>query len=235
MPGSGRIGGDSGAAAMPETGREKYMTDQQFREIRAAIQYMDMKPGILSRFYNVKELLYQEIRKDPEAYKAETLFPDPMNGNKIVKCVNLLNAKYTKKIVKFDLTGEDAAVPAEAADLLQSVEVTEHDGTVGLTFHGDFEGDVWLNIPRSNSVTLRNTAVRDVTFDVMGAFNPYQAEGFTLALRRPDLKISIEPAALDGIKGSGEVYVYVLTGDTFYRDRAAKYFTPDPILKVFRG
>lgn len=211
------------------------MTEQEFSEIKAAIQYMDTKPTLLSRFFNVKELLYEEIRRDPAAYKAESLFPNALNDNKIIKCVNILNARYTKDLKKYDLTAREEEVPSEAADFLRKTSVVSHDGKVGIKTEADFTGDVYIRIPRENALTLQNISVKGITFDLMNPFNLYVAEGFTLSFRRPDLWISIEPASLDGIKGSGELYVYVKKENAFYRDRASRYFDPDAVLQVFRG
>ena len=71
----------------------------------------------------------------------------------------------------------------------------------------------------------------------MNVFNTYLTEGFTLALRDKEnnIWVSIEPSALDGIKGSGELYVFVKIGNSFYRDLAIKYFDPEEILNIYRG
>ena len=65
------------------------MTPRDLNEIKAAIKYMDYKPTILSKFFNVKSLLFKEIADDPEYYKAETIFPNPLNDNKIVNNIRI--------------------------------------------------------------------------------------------------------------------------------------------------
>ncbi len=213
------------------------MTAKDLNEIKAAIKYMDYKPTILSKFFNVKSLLFKEIADDPDFYKAETIFPNPLNDNKIVKCINILNAKYTKDLVKADLTASESLVPSPVAELLKGVRLINDHGAVGLKFTTDFKGDVYLNIPRGNEVELKDVEVKDVTFNVMNVFNTYLTEGFTLALRdkENDTWVSIEPYSLDGIKGSGELYVFVKIGNSFYRDLAIKYFDPEEILNIYRG
>ena len=97
------------------------MTDREINEIRAAIKYMDMKPSVLSKFFEIKELLLEEIINDPSGYKVDSIFPNPLNDNKIVKCVNILNAKYTASLTKSDFTSSDSRVPEAAEKILKNI------------------------------------------------------------------------------------------------------------------
>ena len=56
--------------------------------------YMDYKPVMLAKFYDIKSLLFKEILENEDYYKVASILPNPGNDNKIVKCVNILDNKY---------------------------------------------------------------------------------------------------------------------------------------------
>ena len=70
------------------------MEIRDINEIRSAIKYMDYKPVMLAKFYDIKSLLFKEILENEDYYKVASILPNPGNDNKIVKCVNILDKKY---------------------------------------------------------------------------------------------------------------------------------------------
>lgn len=209
---------------------------RDINEIKAAIKYMDFKPVLLSKFYDIKSLLLKEILEDEAFYKIESIMPNPLNDNKIVKCVNILDAKFTKGKEKVDCIKTPASIPAKAIEILDNVELSQVAGSLYLSVDKEFTADVYINIPRGNSTSISNVGINgNVNFEIMNAFNTYVSEGFTLCFRLDDMCIAIEPSALEGIKGQGDVFVYVMDSNAIYKDVASKYFDASKILDVYRG
>ena len=212
------------------------MDKKDLNEIKAAIKYMDYKPLLLSKFYDVKSLLFKEIQEDEEFYKASTVLPNPLNDNKIIKCINILDAKYTKNKEHYDCVRTPVGLPEKAVEILKTMAVTEDGGSVNISVGTEITADIYINIPRGNSMEITNVKLgQDVRFEVMNTFNPYVSEGFIFAIRTEDLSISVEPSSLEGIKGQGDVFVYVMNENAIYKDEADKYFDVSEILKIFRG
>ncbi|MGN0395348.1 MAG: hypothetical protein ACI4EF_08295 [Coprococcus sp.] len=208
------------------------MEQRDINEIRAAIKYMDYKPALLAKFYDIKSLLFAEIMKDEDYYKVSSIMPNPLNDNKIVKCINILDKKY---IGNKEKSGE-AGIPEKAVSILKSIKTKSEGGEIYLSVGSDITADVYLSIPRGNSVTINSMKLgSDVWISVMNSFNAYTSEGFTLAIRMDDMAISIEPSALDGIKGQGDVFIYVMTEYAIYKGLASNYFNTEDILSVYRG
>lgn len=201
-------------------------------EIKAAIKYMDYKPALLSKFYDVKSLLFNEIVENEDAYKVSSIMPNPANDNKIIKCMNILEKKYMGKREK----AGDAGIPEKAVSILKSIKTKTEGTAISLSVGSNITADVYLKIPRGNSMEIKNMKLgEDTWIHVMNFFHPYTSEGFTFAIRMEDMSISIEPSALDGIKGQGDVFVYVMTEYAVYQDFASKYFDTGDILSLYRG
>ena len=101
------------------------MEIRDINEIRSAIKYMDYKPVMLAKFYDIKSLLFKEILENEDYYKVASILPNPGNDNKIVKCVNILDKKYMAGREVVDCTKTPGAIPAEAAEVLKSIRATE--------------------------------------------------------------------------------------------------------------
>lgn len=212
------------------------MDIRDINEIKAAIKYMDYKPALLSKFYDVKSLLFQEIIEHPDTYKVESILPNPMNDNKIIKCMNILDKKFMGDREVVNSVQTAFGLPEKAIDLLKSVKTKTTGASVKLSFDQELQADVYLYIPRGNSMTISNMQITDaVEFEVMNAYNTYVSEGFTLAIRMEDMAIAIEPSALEGIKGQGDVFVYCMTEQAVYKDLASRYFSTEDILANYRG
>lgn len=212
------------------------MDIRDINEIKAAIKYMDYKPALLSKFYDVKSLLFQEIIEHPDTYKVESILPNPMNDNKIIKCMNILDKKFMGDREVVNSVQTAFGLPEKAVDILKSVKIKATGASVKLSFDQEMQADVYLYIPRGNSMTISNMQITDaVEFEVMNAYNTYVSEGFTFALRMEDMAIAIEPSALEGIKGQGDVFVYCMTGQAVYKDLASRYFSTEDILTNYRG
>ena len=127
-------------------------------------------------------------------------------------------------------------LPEKAVEILKTMAVTEDGGSVNISVGTELTADIYINIPRGNSMEITNVKLgQDVRFEVMNTFNPYVSEGFIFAIRTEDLSISVEPSSLEGIKGQGDVFVYVMNENAIYKDEADKYFDVSEILKIFRG
>ncbi len=212
------------------------METRDINEIRSAIKYMDYKPVLLSKFYDVKSLLLKEILEDEAYYKVSSILPNPGNDNKIVKCVNILDKKYMAGREVIDCTKTPGGFPKAAADILKSVKTSVDAVSVKLSFEKELEAELYLNIPRSNSVTITNMKIDASTeIEVMNLYNTYYTEGFTLALHIGNLAVAIEPSALDGIKGQGDVFVYAMTEHAVYKDFGSRYFDVEAIRNYYRG
>ncbi len=219
---------------MPEM--EIRMETTTLNEIKSAIKYMDYTPAYLSKFYDIKSLLFKEISENEEAYKVESIMPNPGNDNKIVKCVNIMNKKYMSGREVIDCTKIPASIPEKAADILKSIKTKEEAPSVKLSFGKNIKADLYMNIPRENSFTLSEANLDENTWiEVINTYNTYYTEGFTLAIHMDGMAISVEPSALEGIKGQGDVFVYVMTDRAIYKDLGSKYFDVSDILKYYRG
>lgn len=215
---------------------DKEMDTSTLNEIKSAIKYMDYKPAFLSKFCDIKSLLFKEIAENPEEYKVDGIMPNPGNDNKIVKCINILDKKYMSKKEIVDCTKTPASLPHEASDILKSISTKEEGASVRLSFAKEFKAGLYMNIPRGNSFTISNMSFdENVWLELINSYNTYYTEGFTLALHLEDMAISIEPSALEGIKGQGNVFVYVMTDEALYKDLGSKYFDVSTILKYYRG
>lgn len=212
------------------------MEIRDINEIKLAIKYMDFKPNLLSKFYDVKALLFSEIVENEEYYKVESIMPNPLNDNKIVKCVNILDAKYTKTKEKIDCIKGDFSLPKAAKEIMDNISIYTKGGSVFLKCGVDFLADIYINLPRENSTTIKNVNInKEMEFEIVNVFNAYASEGFTLAFRGETFSIAIEPSALEGIKGQGDVFVYVMDENAIYKDEASKYFDCKDILKIYKG
>jgi hypothetical protein len=212
------------------------METRDINEIKSAIKYMDFKPQLLAKFYDIKSLLFKEILENEDYYKVSSILPNPVNDDKIVKCVNILDKKYMSGKEVIDCTKTPGELPEKAVRILKSVK-TEVDGAVvKLSFGEEFTADAYINIPRGNSITISGMKFgSEVAVEVINTYNTYMSEGFTFALHLDDVAISIEPSALDGIKGQGDVFVYAMTDNAIYKNLAGKYFDTSDILKYYRG
>ena len=93
-----------------------------------------------------------------------------------------------------------------------------------------------MNIPSGNSLTISDMTITPETeLTVMNLYNTYYTEGFILALHFDEFAVAIEPSALDGIKGQGDVFVYAMTKNAIYKDFGSRYFDVEAILKYYRG
>ena len=212
------------------------MEIRDINEIQSAIKYMDYKPVMLAKFYDIKSLLFKEILENEDYYKVASILPNPGNDNKIVKCVNILDKKYMAGREVVDCTKTPGAIPAEAAEVLKSIRATEDPVSVKLSFGKEMKAEVYMNIPRGNSLTISDMTITPETeLTVMNLYNTYYTEGFTLALHFDDFAVAIEPSALDGIKGQGDVFVYAMTKNAIYKDFGSRYFDVAAILKYYRG
>lgn len=212
------------------------MDIKDINEIKAAIKYMDYKPALLSKFYDVKSLLFEQILENPDVYKADSVLPNPMNDNKIIKCMNILDKKYMGSRAVIDCTKTPGELPQKAVDILKNVKTRLAGAAVKLSVAQEITADVYLNIPRGNSFMISGMKLSEsVELDVMNTYNTYVSEGFTLALHMKDLAVAIEPSALEGIKGQGDVFVYCMTESAIYKDFASNYFNTKDILTYYRG
>lgn len=208
------------------------LTEAQMNKIAFTIRYAESYPALLSKFYHVPQLLLDEMIKNPVNYKAQSVLE---NGN-IKKSLSHLEREYIGSGKIKDLTDTDERVPDKAAEFLSSL-VCEFDGVAICIKTGmDFAGDIYQYIARRNHITTKNTVVPAGTvFQVQNRFNCYETEAFILAFRGTDFSVSITPASADGMKGRGEVFIYVLSNAGSYRDLASKYFDASSVLKLFRG
>lgn len=212
------------------------MEAKDLNEIRSAIKYMEYKPELLSKFYDIKSLLLKEISENEDFYKVDSIFPNPGNDNKIVKCVNILDKKLMSHKEVVDCIKTPASIPEAAASVFRSIKVKEEASSVKLSFGMELEAGAYINIPRANSITISNMKLdENVWIELINTFNTYYTEGFTLALHLDDISVAIEPSALEGIKGQGDVFVYVMTENAIYEDLGSKYFDTSSILKYYRG
>ena len=53
------------------------MEIRDINEIRSAIKYMDYKPVMLAKFYDIKSLLFKEILENEDYYKVASILPNP--------------------------------------------------------------------------------------------------------------------------------------------------------------
>lgn len=209
---------------------------RDINEIKAAIKYMDYKPALLAKFYDVKSLLFNEIIANEEFYKVDSIMPNPLNDNKIIKCMNILDKKYIGNKEVFDGTKSAIGMPDKAAEVLRSVNTKVLGSEVFISIGTDMIADLYISIPRANSINISKAKLgSDVWFGVMNAFNTYVTEGFTFSISTEDISIAIEPSALEGIKGQGDVFVYVMTDNAIYKDYASNYFETKDILSIYRG
>ena len=139
------------------------MEIRDINEIRSAIKYMDYKPVMLAKFYDIKSLLFKEILENEDYYKVASILPNPGNDNKIVKCVNILDKKYMAGREVVDCTKTPGAIPAEAAEILKSIRTTEDPASVKLSFGKEMKAEVYMNIPRGNSLTISDMTITPET------------------------------------------------------------------------
>ena len=213
------------------------MESSMLKEIKAAINYMEYKPLYLSKFYDIKSLLYKEIIENPEEYKVSSIFPNPLNDNKIIKCINILDKKYMQDREKIDLVRDESIeLPIELKEIIKGFFIKQEKGIISLETKCQEIVDIYLNLPRGNSTNLYNIKLEEgFSIEIINIFNSYASEGFTLAFRFKEFMISIEPSSLEGIKGQGDVFIYILLKDKLYKDIAKKYFDISEILSFYKG
>lgn len=198
-----------------------------------AITYSDYNTNMLAKFYNVKSLLYNEMLADPEYYHTASLLPDPMKDKKINAAFGALEKKYVKGKTLVDACKTGEVLPEEATAFLKGCSFEATSANIFLCSPAVTEYE--LKMPRGIYLHAIGCAFGE-KISIYDCFNIYPAEGFRIAYTlESGAKLAIEPSALDGIKGKGEVFVYYMKDNTIYKDFASRYFDVSCFLEYYKG
>lgn len=204
--------------------------------IGMAIRYAESVPDVLSAFIDTKSKLMEEITANPDEYKIDKLGDNPMEGNKIKSCFSIMEKKFVGNTPVVNCIRQKCDISSKYADILKSIHFLNTPSKTGISC--DIEGvtDVYLNIPRGTNVTLsRITNTKDTIYFVQNAYNSYETEGFTFAIHFDHFRLALRTAAVAGIKGAGDLTLYLWTDTEIWVDSASKYMDIQPVLERFKG
>lgn len=209
--------------------------DKLMSEIKTTIKYNCKVPDLFGKFYDVRTLLFEEITNNPNLFKTDNKSND--NINRIIKSIlHSLELKYIGDKSLVCLDKEEGSLPADASDFIKNFSVLSSKTKTEIKIGNTLTCDVYLDIPRGNRITMKNLHVEDSTsFCVQNLFNSYGSEGFTLAIVTEKFSLAIQPNALSGLKGKGDIYVYFISETGAFRDLASKYFDCTAILDLYKG
>lgn len=207
-------------------------TDARVREAIGLLKYENKVPSMLSKFYDVKSLLLKEIERDTDNYY--------QLEKGIKKLWDSLEKKVLCDVKIYDLTSPIVfePIPVELENILSRFVVVNSEICTEICVNQELQSNVYIYLPRGERITLYGVDNKPFTsYVVQNVFNVYSTEGFTLSFNNKSFSISIQPGSESGLKGSGEVYVYVWdkSEKIIYKDLARKYFNVDGILNLYRG
>ncbi len=209
----------------------KLLSQIQRNEIITTIKYTNVSFGTLGYFYDVRSLMSEILLNNEEGFDAQNFTVGKEQG--VVKKISkaLLGDSRVINCV------EEASTKVESLDkFLKNLTVIGNALENKVVLGQSLNCQVYLELPRGNRLTIKNTNLSEGTeFVVQNKYNIYNTEGFILAFVTDEWKVSIVPEAKDGMKGSGEVYLYVAEGNMVRRYLATSFFDITPILMMYKG
>ena len=209
----------------------KTLDQQQRNEIITTIKYTNVSFGALGLFYDVRSLMSEKLLNNEEGFDAANFTFGKEQG--VVKKISKALLGDSRII---NCLEETSTRVEELDEFLKSLHILGNALENKVILGQDLECQVYLELPRGNRVTINTTKlVKGTEFVVQNKYNIYNTEGFTLAFVTKDWKVSIVPEAKDGMKGSGEVYLYVAEGNLVRRYLASNFFDIEPVLMMYKG
>lgn len=212
-------------------GSADILSQEQRNEIITTIKYTNVSFGTLGLFYDVRSLMSDRLLKNEAGFDAPHFTAGKEQG--VIK-------KLSKELLgdsRIINCTEDDSTRVEDLDLfLKQLKVEGNALENKIVIGSDLTCQVYLELPRGNRVTMNQMALKTGTeLVVQNKYNIYNTEGFTLAFVTDQWKVSIVPEAKDGMKGSGEVYLYVAESGMVRRYLANSFFDVTPILMMYKG
>ncbi len=209
----------------------KLLSQIQRNEIITTIKYTNVSFGTLGYFYDVRSLMSEKLLNNEEGFDAQNFTVGKEQG--VVKKISkaLLGDSRVINCV------EETSTKVENLDkFLKNLTVIGNALENKVILGQPLNCQVYLELPRGNRLTIKNANLSEGTeFVVQNKYNIYNTEGFILAFVTDEWKLSIVPEAKDGMKGSGEVYLYVAEGNMVRRYLATSFFDITPILMMYKG
>ena len=207
------------------------LSQEQRNEIITTIKYTSVSFGTLGLFYDVRSLMSNKLLNNEEGFDAAHFTSGKEQG--VVKKLSKVLLGDSRVI---DCTKETSTRVEAIDDFLKSIIVVGNSLENKVILGQDLECQLYLELPRGNRLTIGNANFNAGTeLIVQNKYNIYNTEGFILSFVTDDWKVAIVPEAKDGMKGSGEVYVYVAEGGIVRRYLAASFFDVTPILMMYKG
>lgn len=212
-------------------GQVKLLDQNQRNEIITTIKYTNVSFGTLGLFYDVRSLMSEKLLNNEEGFDAVNFTVGKEQG--VIK--KLSKAKLGDSRI-INCTEENSTMVEAVDSFLKSIKVTGTALENKVILGQALDCQVYLELPRGNRLTIGNASLNSgAEFVVQNKYNIYNTEGFTLAFVTDAWKVAIVPEAKDGMKGSGEVYVYVAEGGMVRRYLASSFFDVTPILMMYKG
>lgn len=213
------------------SGSMDMLSQEQRNEIITTIKYTSVSFGTLGLFYDVRSLMSDRLLDNEVGYDAANFTVGKEQG--VIK-------KISKELLGdsriINCTEEDTTRVDELDSFLKQIKVEGNALQNKIVIGTDLNCQVYLELPRGNRVTMNQMLLKAGTeFVVQNKYNIYNTEGFTLAFVSDNWKAAIVPEAKDGMKGSGEVYLYVAEGGMVRRYLASNFFDVAPILMMYKG
>ncbi len=211
--------------------KNEVLSQQQRNEIITTIKYTNVSFGTLGFFYDVRRLMSDKLLNNETGFDAVNFTVGKEQG--VVKKLSkaLLGDSRIVNCMEESSTRVD-----ELDSFLKSIQVVGNALENKVVIGRELNCQVYLELPRGNRLTINKANLLEGTeFVVQNKYNIYNTEGFTLAFVTDKWKVSIVPEAKDGMKGSGEVYLYVAEGNIVRRYLASSFFDVTPLLMMYKG
>ena len=207
------------------------LSQEQRNEIITTIKYTSVSFGTLGFFYDVRSLMSSKLLNNEEGFDAKNFTVGKEQG--VIKKLSKALLGDSRVI---NCTDESSTRVEELDDFLKKIKVKGNALENKIILGQPLTCQVYLELPRGNRFTLNHVELTEGTeFVVQNKYNIYNTEGFILSFVTANWKVSIVPEAKDGMKGSGEVYLYVAEGGMVRRYLAANFFDVEPILMMYKG
>ena len=211
-------------------GQVKVLDQKQRNEIITTIKYTNVSFGTLGLFYDVRSLMSDKLLNNEEGFDAANFTVGKEQG--VVKKLSKALLGDSRVI---NCTEEQSTMVESLDNFLKGITVTGNALENKIVLGQALACQVYLELPRGNRLTINNASLNcGAEFVVQNKYNIYNTEGFTLAFVTDEWKASIVPEAKDGMKGSGEVYVYVAEGGIVRKYLASSFFDVTPIMMMYK-
>ncbi len=216
---------------MEVNGQAGLLSQQQRNEIITTIKYTNVSFGTLGLFYDVRSLMSQKLLSNAEGFDAANFTVGKEQG--VVKKLSKALLGDSRVV---NCTDEDSTRVEDLDMFLKSLTVEGNTLENRIILGQELVCQMYLELPRGNRFTMEKAVLAEGTaLVVQNKYNIYNTEGFTLSFITENWKVAIVPEAKDGMKGSGEVYLYVSEGGMVRRYLASNFFNVNAILMMYKG